>query len=158
MTKGIDFTGISVSALVYHPGKWLLCNYRTDQCRDERWKWDNRWGGLKFHETIAHGIRRELQEEFDIDFSDDQITYLWHREQFRTHEDKPTHWIWFYHFVILNDNQKIKNMEPHKHSELKFFSLQNLPPIDDTHSMFYGVLYDFKEQIEHITQEEIILP
>jgi len=157
MIKWIDFTGITVSALVYKVGEWLLLGYRTDQCRDERRKRDNRGGWLKFNESIHNGIKRELKEEFDVDFEDNQIIPLWYREQFRAHENKPTHWIWFYHFIIFKPDQHIKNMEPHKHNELKFFKLSDLPSPDETHSMFYGILHDFKDQIEQITGETIIL-
>lgn len=157
MTKWIDFTGISVSAVVYHPWKWILLWYRTDKCRDERWKRDNWWWGLKFNETIKDGTKRELKEEFDSNFSDDQLIYLGHREQFRMHEGVSTHRVAFYHLAIIREDQELKNMEPHKHSELKYFPLNQLPSPQESHSMLYGILTDFKEKIEEITGEQISL-
>lgn len=157
MIKWIDYTGISVSAVVYKPGQWILLGYRTDQCRDEHRRRDNRWWWLKFNETIKDGIKRELKEEFDSEFADDQLIYLGHREQFRTHEGQTTHWIGFYHLAIIQEDQQITNMEPHKHSELKYFPLSALPHPEESHSMLYGILSDFKEQIETITGEKIVL-
>ena len=118
MIKWTDFIGISVSSLVYHPEKWILLGYRTDQCRDERWKWDNRGGWLKFSETIVQGMQRELTEEFGRDFHDEQIHRLGYREQFREHDGKMTHWIAFYHLTLLSGDEQLQNMEPHKHGEL----------------------------------------
>lgn len=101
MIKWTDYIGVTVSAIVYHPEKWLLLWHRTDKCRDEWWTRDNWWGGLEFGETIREGIQRELVEEFGREFSNDQIYNLGYREQFRQHEGHKTHRIAFYHLIIL---------------------------------------------------------
>ena len=93
MIKWTDFTGIAVSSLIYHEEKGFLFWHRTDQCRDERRKRDNRGGGLKFWETIANGMKRELEEEFGRTFRDEQIHILWYREQFREHNREKSQFI-----------------------------------------------------------------
>lgn len=71
MIKWIDYIGIAVAATIYHPQKWILFGMRTHQCRDEPDVRDNRWGWLKFNETIIDGIKRELKEETGRDFTDE---------------------------------------------------------------------------------------
>lgn len=157
MIKWIDFTGISVSTLVYHPEKWFLFWHRTDQCRDERRKRDNRGWGLKFWETISDGMKRELEEEFWRTFKDNQIHTLWYREQFREHEGKQSHRIAFYHLTILDGSEIITNMEPHKHDELKYFPIHDLPTKEESHSMLYPTLTEYKEKIEKLIGKKIVL-
>ncbi len=48
-------------------------------------------------------------------------------------------------------------MEPHKHDELRYFPIGQLPPKEESHSMLYPALYDFKDKIESITGEKVIL-
>ena len=157
MIKGIDFTGIAVAATIYHPEKWILFGMRTEQCRDEPHVRDNRGGGLKFWEAIADGIKRELKEETWRDFQDNQIHFLWHREQLREHEGKKTHWIGFYHITILDGTETITNMEPHKHDELRFFPLDALPSPTESHSMLYPTITELKDKIEELIGKKIVL-
>ena len=157
MIKWTDFTGITVSSLIYHTEKGFLFWHRTDQCRDERRKRDNRGGGLKFWEKITDGMKRELEEEFGRTFRDDQIHRIWYREQFREHEGKQTHRIGFYHITILDGTETITNMEPHKHDELKYFPINYLPTKEESHSMLYPTLTEFKEKIEILIGKKIML-
>lgn len=157
MTKWIDYTGISVSAIVYHPEKWVLYGLRTEQCRDEWNKRDNRWGGLEFGETIQQGIIRELEEEFGRTFDPQQIHKLWYREQLREHNGVATHRIAFYHCIILRGTEELKNMEPHKHSELRYFPLDQLPQVEECHSMIYPTLKEFQSQIEQLTGKSLAI-
>ena len=157
MIKWIDFTGISVSTLVYHPEQWFLFWHRTDQCRDERRKRDNRGGGLKFWEEISDGMKRELEEEFWRTFKDNQIYTLWYREQFREHNGKQSHRIAFYHITILDGTETITNMEPHKHDELKYFPIDKLPTQAESHSMLYPKLIEFKGKIEELIWKKVVL-
>lgn len=130
---------------------------RTDQCRDEPHVRDNRGGGLKFWEAIADGMKRELQEETGRDFEDNQIHFLWHREQLREHEGKKTHWICFYHLVIMHGDETITNNEPEKRWDITYFALNNLPPQSEVHSMVYLALQQFKDKIEELIGGKIIL-
>lgn len=157
MTKGIDFTGIAVAATIYHPDKGILFGMRTEQCRDEPNVRDNRGGGLKFGEKITDGMKRELKEETWRDFQDNQIHFLWHREQLREHEGKKTHWIGFYHLTILRGDEVITNMEPHKHDELRYFQIDTLPIQQESHSMLYPTLIEFKEKIEKLIDKTITI-
>lgn len=102
------------------------------------------------------GMQRKLKEEFGRDFRDEQIHRLGYREQFREHEGKMTHRIAFYHLTLLSGEEKIQNMEPDKHSELRYFLLDSLPVEDKCHSMLYPTLTEFKEKIEQLTGKKII--
>ncbi len=157
MIKWVDFTGITINAVIYHPTRWLLLTHRNKECRDEPNTRGNMWWGLKFWETLADGIRRELQEEMWWEFEDRQIIPLWYREQFRKHDGQKTHRIAFTHLIILKWNEILQNMEPEKCDGIDYFALDDLPPKAQTHSMFYPTLKDFKREIERLIGKEIIL-
>lgn len=157
MKKGIDYIGITVSYIVYDPKKWFLCSLRSKKCRDEHNVRDLWWGWLKFGETFSEGIAREIQEELWLQPQDYIVHRLWIREFFRTIDGKPSHWVGIQHLIIPHDTEKVRNNEPEKHAELKFFPLKNLPSADKTHSQFYPTLREFKFQIESIIWQTILL-
>lgn len=124
MTKGIDFTGITV-AFYCHDGKGnYLMHKRSDKCRDEHGCWDCGGGGLKFNEKLLDAVKRELMEELATEPL--EIEFLGYDEVFRTHEGKPTHWLAF-RYRVLVDPDRVTNNEPQKHSELGWFRLDALP-------------------------------
>ncbi len=156
MIKWIDYIAVAVVALVYHPDKWLLLGMRTKNCRDEPDVRDNRWGGLKFGEMIIDGMKRELKEELWRDFQTEQLHSLGYREQFRDSDDTKSHWLAFYHLLVLRGDEIWINAEPDKRSEIRFFPVDALPPRDEVISMFYSTLEDFSSQIETITKKKVI--
>lgn len=48
-------------------------------------------------------------------------------------------------------------MEPHKHDEMKYFPLEQLPLREEAHSVFYPTLREFQEKIERLIQEKVII-
>ena len=63
--------------------------------------------------------------------------FLGFREIHRNHNSKKTHWIGL-DFKVLVDPSKVKNGEPHKFDELKWFTLEELLnlPKNQIHSQF----------------------
>lgn len=151
MKKWIDYIGITVSYVLVDPKLWILASLRSNKCRDEHFVWDLWWGGLEMWETIQEGIEREIHEETGLLPKDYKIYTLWLREMFRKQDDTKTHRIGIEHLIIPYDATKIVNKEPDKHTELRFFPFDNLPPKEQTHSQFYPILIEFKDKIEKTT-------
>ncbi len=157
MLKWIDFTWIAVAAFLYHPEKWFLFGMRTENCRDEPHVWENRWGWLKFGETIQWAMMRELTEESGRTFDTTQIHSLGYREQVREHEGQKTHRIVFYHLIILTGDEDIRNMEVDKRAGMQFFPADALPPREQCLTILYPTLSDFRERIEELIETRLSL-
>lgn len=124
MIKGIDYIGVAV-AFYCHDGKGnYLFHKRSKECRDEHGAWDCGGGGLKFGEKLLDAVAREIGEEFGT--IPKEIEFMGSDEVFREHEGQKTHWLDFKYRVLVDRNTVINN-EPHKHEELGWYKLDNLP-------------------------------
>jgi 8-oxo-dGTP diphosphatase len=124
MKKGIDYTGITVVYLC-HDGKGnVLLNKRGANCRDENGVWDPGGGGLEFGLTIEQTLRKEIMEEYCTDVLDHR--FLGYMDVFREQKGVNTHWLAMC-FKVLVDKDKVKNGEPHKFDEIKWFPFSKLP-------------------------------
>ncbi len=124
LKKGVDHTGV---AIVYfcHDGKGnFVMAKRSTNARDEHGMWDIGAGGLEFGETVDETIRKEIMEEYCTDVLD--YEFLGYRDVHRDHDGKKTHWIGL-DFKVRVDPTKVKNGEPHKFDEVKWFILDKLP-------------------------------
>lgn len=97
---------------------------------------------MEFGDTVEATLRKEIEEEYCTEVIEYQ--FLGFRDVHRTHNDQPTHWISLDHKVLVN-RDKVKNGEPHKIDELKWFRIDNLP--SNLHSQFPNFL---KQYMEHL--------
>ena len=142
MQKGIDYIGISVSYFC-HDGKGnYLMQKRGQNCRDEQGRWDFGGGGLDFGMTIEDQLRAELKEEYCV--TNYKEKFVGYNETFREFDGKKAHWVHF-HFLVEVDPTEVKNGEPHKFDEIKWFRLDNLP--SPLHSATLNDLKQFKDQM-----------
>ena len=140
--KGIDFTGITV---VYfcHDGKGnFVMAKRNANTRDEHGRWDIGGGGLEFGDTIENTLRKEIKEEYGTNVIAHE--FLGFRDVHREHQGKKTHWIAL-DFKVLVNREKVKNGVPQKHSEIKWFKINNLPT--PLHSQLPFFLKKYKEKL-----------
>lgn len=129
--RGIDHIGVSAVALV-HDGKGnLLLQQRGEQARDERGRWDLCGGAVEFGETIEQTITNELMEELCVDPL--EMEFLTTYDAHRLQNGVNTHWIAIVYAVAV-DPAKVKIGEPHKISQLGWFTSKNLP--EPLHSQF----------------------
>ena len=125
MQKGVDYIGACV-VFFCHDGKGnVLMNKRNKNCRDEQERWDIGGGGIEFGVPIEQNLRNEIREEYSTDVLDYQ--FLGFRDVRREHDGKKSHWIAL-DFKVLVERSKVKNGEPHKFDEVKWFTLSTLPP------------------------------
>ncbi len=131
LTRGIDHIGVGCVALV-HDGKGnLLLQMRGEQARDERGAWDLCGGAIEFGDTLDETLRKELMEELCVESlaTEFLVAYDAHRLQ----NGIKTHWVQFVYAVKV-DPTKVKIGEPHKISQLGWFTSKDLPA--PLHSQF----------------------
>lgn len=131
MQKGIDYIGVTVSYFC-HDGKGsFVMQKRGVNARDENGKWDIGGGALEFGDTVEETLLKEINEEYGTK----PLTYefIGYRDVHRVHQGRQTHWVAL-NFKVLLDRAHVRNAEPHKFDEIRWFSLDNLPPDSELHS------------------------
>jgi len=131
LQKGTDYTGVTI---VYfcHDGKGnFIMSKRSKNARDEKGRWDIGGGGLEFGDTVKNTLQKEIKEEYCVDVL--SCEFLGFRDVHRMKDGLPDHWIAL-DFKVLIDPKKIKNGEPHKFDEIKFFRFETMPTF--VHSQF----------------------
>ena len=142
MKKGEDYTGISVVYLCHDgQGKYLLAK-RGVNCRDEHGMWDCGGGGLEFGDTVLNTLQKEIAEEYCTDIISSE--FLGYRDVHREHNGKKTHWVAL-DFLVQVDPKEVKNGEPHKFSDIKWFTLENLPK--KLHSALPNFFSKYKDRL-----------
>jgi len=131
LRRGIDHIGVGALCIIHDGRGHILLMKRGPKARDEQGRWDICGGAIEFGESIDAALRRELMEELcteplDVEFL---VAYDAHRKQ----KGVPTHWIQIIHAVKV-DPKKVKIGEPHKISEIGWFSATALP--SPLHSQF----------------------
>lgn len=124
MKKGVNYTGVAITYFCHDNNGNFLMNKRSNNCRDEHGCWDCGSGGLELHDTVENTLKKEIKEEYCADILN--CEFLGYRDVHREHNNKKTHWITL-DFKVLVDPKKVKNGEPHKFDEIKWFALDNLP-------------------------------
>lgn len=142
MIRGEDYTGISVVFLCHDGQGNYLLNKRSQNCRDEQGRWDPGGGGLDFDESVEDTLRREIKEEYNTDVIESE--FLGYLDIHRQNKGKPTHWIALI-FRVLVDKSKVRNNEPRKFDDLRWFKLDNLPK--PLHSKLPDTLARFKDKL-----------
>lgn len=131
LRRGIDHIGISASFVV-HDGKGrVLLQKMGPKARDEQGNWDVGGGAIEFGETINDAVRREIREELLTEPL--EVNFLTAYEALREFNGRLTHWVTLLHAVKVNP-QKVGIGEPHKTTEIKWFTSDNLP--SPLHSQF----------------------
>lgn len=124
MNIGVDFIGVT-TPFYCHDGKGnLLMHKRTMQCRDEHGRWDTGSGKLDFGISLEENVLKEVLEEYGCTgVIQEQLPA---HDIFREQNGVKTHWIAVPFFILVNPAE-VKNGEPHKIEELKWYRLDQLP-------------------------------
>ncbi|MCB9805996.1 NUDIX domain-containing protein [Candidatus Nomurabacteria bacterium] len=124
MQKGVDHIGVSV-VFYCHDGEGnFVMSKRNQERRDERGCWDPGGGALDLHENVEETLKREVMEEYGVEPL--EFEFLGYRDVHRENGDDKTHWVSL-DFKVLVDREKVINNEPHKHDEVGWFTLDDLP-------------------------------
>ena len=124
MIKGEDYTGVCVVYYCHDGEGNFAMNKRSENCRDEKGRWDIGGGAVEFWDTLEKTIRDEIKQEYSTKVL--EYEFLGNREVFRENMGKPTHWLTF-DYKVLVDKNKLLNGEPHKFDDIGWFRIDNLP-------------------------------
>jgi ADP-ribose pyrophosphatase YjhB (NUDIX family) len=129
MQKGVDYVGVTVCYFCHDgQGRFVMAK-RSENCRDEHNRWDIGGGALEFGDAIEERLKKEIKEEYCADVL--KYEFVGVDDVHRTHDGQNTHWIALTYKVLV-DPEEVRIGEPHKFSEIDWFTLENLPK--DLHS------------------------
>lgn len=123
MTQKIEYNPrLGCGALIVNDKNEVLLLKRSVKSRDEYGYWSQPGGGVDYGETVEDGIKRELMEEVGVEV--DLIRLLCYTDQIKV--SGPEHWVSISYLAKISSGEP-NNMEPDKHSQMKWFSLSKLP-------------------------------
>ncbi|MFA6255238.1 MAG: NUDIX domain-containing protein [Patescibacteria group bacterium] len=122
MKVGKDYIGVGCGAIIINDKNEVLLMKRAKDSRVDAGMWCRPGGKVEFDESAPEAVEREVKEETGLiikvirtlDFSE------------KISEDKTTHWVSL-GFLAKLISGELKNVEPDKHDEIKWFPLNNLP-------------------------------
>jgi len=120
MKIGFDYIGVGCGALIVNDKNEVLLEKRTLKSRNAAGFWAKPGGGVELGEKVEDALKREIKEELDIEI--EVIKFLGFTEGIVDGQ----HWIALNYLAKIIGGE-IKNLEPEKHEEIKWFSLDNLP-------------------------------
>lgn len=120
MQKGKEYIGVGVGAFILNENNDLLLLQRNKE--PEKGFWAIPGGSVEFNETIEEAVIREIKEGTDIDIEVLRLLCVCNHIV----EKESIHWV-SPEFLCKIVNGEIKNMEPIKHMDMKWFNIDNLP-------------------------------
>jgi len=127
MEKGKDYIGVGCGAVILNDKNQILLMKRTENVRNNPFYWSIPGGGVDFFESLEECIKRELKEELNIEIEVVKLLCVCNH----IIKNEKQHWV-APQFLCKIIGGEIKNMEPDKCSEIKWFDLDDMPdPITD---------------------------
>lgn len=122
MKAGEDYIRVGCGAIIINDKREVLLLKRASDARTEPGQWSRPGGQVEFGESAADAAVREVKEEAGIEV--EVIRQLEFTENVAS--DGSKHWIAL-GFLARHVSGEIENVEPHKHDEIRWFSLDALP-------------------------------
>jgi len=123
MKAGVDYIGVSVGAVIINDKDEILLLKRSQYAKNEKGKWEAPGGAVDFWEKREDSVKREMKEELGVEI---EILGILQVVDEMLPADKQ-HWIGTSYLVRIKGNQKPKIMEPKKHDDIGWYSLDDLP-------------------------------
>lgn len=142
---GRDYIGVGVIYFCHDGQGNFVMAHRNENTRDEHNRWDIGGGGVEFGDKIETALAREIKEEYGTDILKSE--FLGFRDVHRNNEAGKTHWVTL-DFKVLVDRKKVKNGEPHKFKEVKWFTLDTMPPDEQLHSQLPAFLKKYSDRLK----------
>lgn len=123
MIAGVDYIGVSVGAVIINDKNEILLLKRSQNAKNEKGKWEAPGGAVDFWEKRDAAVKREMKEELGVDV---EILDILQVVDEMLPVDKQ-HWVGTSYLVKIKGNKKPKIMEPKKHDDMGWYSLDSLP-------------------------------
>ncbi len=120
MKPGKDYIGVGCGAFILNEEGKVLLQQRNKE--PERGYWSIPGGKLEWMETFEDAVKREVKEECDVDIQVEKLLGIC--DHIVKNENQ--HWV-SPSFLCKITNGEPKIMEPTKHTDMKWFSLNELP-------------------------------
>ena len=120
MKPGKDYIGVGCGAFILNEDGKVLLQKRNKE--PEKGYWSIPGGKLEWMETFEEAVKREIKEECDIDIKIEKLLGIC--DHIVKNENQ--HWV-SPSFLCKITNGEPKIMEPTKHTDMKWFSLNELP-------------------------------
>jgi len=122
MKLGFDCVGVGCGALIVNDKNETLLLKRTSKTRNRAGFWSKPGGGVEFGEKVEDAVKREIKEELGVEI--ELVKFLGFTQDIIKEENQ--HWVSFNYLAKIIGGE-VKNMEPEKHEEIKWFSIDHLP-------------------------------
>jgi mutator protein MutT len=120
LKQGKDYIGVGCGAFILNEKEELLLQQRNKS--PEKGCWCIPGGKVELFETFEEAVKRETKEETGVDINViDELGICDH-----IIKDEGQHWV-SPSFLCQITKGEPKIMEPTKHTDMKWFSLENLP-------------------------------
>jgi len=123
MKAGIDYIGVSVGALIFNEKGEVLLLKRSQNAKNEKGKWEAPGGAVDFWEKREEALKREMEEELGVEV---EIVDLIHVIDELLDKDKQ-HWVGTSYIAKIKGNKRPRIAEPHKHDDIGWFDINDLP-------------------------------
>lgn len=120
MEVGKDYIGVGCGAIIVNDKQEVLLVKRSMNSRTEPGTWSRPGGEVEFGETIEDAVQRETLEEVGVRISIERLLHI------GENISSKKHWLAI-GYLARYVSGIATNLEPHKHDEVRWCSLQNLP-------------------------------
>eukprot|EP01060_Flectonema_neradi_P022839 TRINITY_DN31059_c0_g1_i1.p1 TRINITY_DN31059_c0_g1~~TRINITY_DN31059_c0_g1_i1.p1 ORF type:complete len:298 (+),score=59.89 TRINITY_DN31059_c0_g1_i1:46-939(+) len=119
---GRDCVGVGCGAFIFDDKKRVLLIKRSQNAKSEPGTWARPGGAVEMGETVEEALVREMREEVGLEITNPRLLDV------TTQTTKGANWVAIGYIVnVKGDPLAATNKEPHKHDDLQWFSLNNLP-------------------------------
>ena len=122
LKTGKDYIGVGGGVLIFNKKNQVLLTKRTKRTRNDAGVWAKPGGGLEYGEKAIQSMKREMKEELGV------LIEIWGILPNTDHilKREKQHWFAFNYLGRIKSGV-LKNCEPHKCEELRWFKLNELP-------------------------------
>ena len=124
MKPGVDYTGVGCGCIIINDNNEVLLVKRSKNSKTESGMWSRPGGSVEFGETVEDAVTREIREELNIDI--EVVRFLEYTDNIGVENEVKKHWVAL-GFLAKIKSGEIKNLEPDKHDDFKWFPLDKLP-------------------------------
>lgn len=122
LKPGKDYIGVGGGILILNKKNETLLLKRGKNSKNEVGYWNKPGGAIDHGEKVINAMKREISEEIGVKI--DIWGYLPHADSIMK-KDKQ-HWVGFNYLGRVKSGN-IRNMEPHKFDDVRWFALNKLP-------------------------------